>query len=172
MGRIGNHQKAAVLLVGFLLVATGGSSSTAPRGAAAVWSKNDTAIKKAMHGIHSDLKKLKFKFFQLRYIEDAKVYNNEFRYTTGLQRDSKTNGPTFSKYGCDIYVHIQYPATQQDIDQSQLAGTLVSLKNGTAYAVWKLTRTEPTQEGQEFADEVNKIVTARLDAMKRELEQA
>src|SRR5262249_22923507 len=193
---IGSRQKVTLLLVGVLLVPMSSSGSTVFRAAArsqveaapsalaarsesrmARWalaigaSKNDGVIKKAIHGIHSDLKKVKLKFFQLRYIEDAKVYNNEFRYTMGLQHDSRVSGPTFSKYGCDIYVHIQYPATKQDMDQSQLEGVLVPLKNGSAYAVWKLIRTEPTEEGQAFAEKVNQIVTARLDAMKKELEQ-
>jgi len=146
-------------------------NGAAPGALRAVPSRNDGAIKKAIHGIHSDLKKVKLNFFQLRYIEDAKVYNNEFRYTIGLQHDSRVTGPTFSKYGCDLYVHIQYPATKQDIDQTQLKGVLVPLKNGSAYAVWKLVRTEPTEEGQAFAEKVNQIVAARLDAMKKELEQ-
>jgi len=197
MRSIGSRRKAAVVLVGLLLVAINSSSSTVllaagrtkveaapsavpadrsengatPPVLVAGASKNDGAIKKAIHGIHSDLKRVKLKFFQLRYIEDAKVYNNEFRYTMGLQHDSRVSGPTFSKYGCDIYVHIQYPATKQDMDQTQLEGVLVPLKNGSAYAVWKLIRTETTEEGQAFAEKVDQIVTARLDAMKKELEQ-
>src|SRR5262249_30154938 len=159
------------LVVLMLMFAAAGFRSLAPAAAAPVWAKSDAPIKKAMHGIHSDLKKIKLRFFQLRYIEDAKVYNNEFRYTTGLQRDSKVSGPTFSKYGCDIYVHIQYPATKQDMDQTQLEGVLVPLKNGSAYAVWKLIRTETTEEGQAFAGKVEQIVAARLEVMKNELEQ-
>jgi hypothetical protein len=185
MVSMGNCLKAAVLAGGLFAVAGVCSSPTGR--VAAGWSKatsfhaephggspalkNDGAVKKAIRGIHSDLKKLKLEFFQLRYIENAKVYNNEFRYTAGLQQDSKINGPTFLKYGCDIYVHVQYPATRQDMDQTQLKGDLVPLKNGSAYGVWRLTRTESTPEGQAFAEKVDQIVTARLDAMKKELEQ-
>ena len=165
-----NCLKAAVVVGSFVAVAVFCSRPMALGAATAGWSKNDAAVKRAMHGIHSDLKKLKMKFFQLRYIDDAKVYNNEFRYTTGLQQDNKIGGPTFLKYGCDIYVHIHYPATLQDMDQTQLKGDLVQLKNGSAFAVWRLTRTEPTAEGQEFAEKVTEIITARLDAMKKELE--
>ena len=171
MSAIRNHPKMTALVVLVSMFAAAGFRSVAPAAAAPVWSKSDAPIKRAMHGIHSDLKKIKLRFFQLRYIEDAKVYNNEFRYTTGLQRDSKVSGPTFSKYGCDIYVHIQYPAKEQDMDQRQLRGVLVPLTNGSAYAVWRVTRTEPTEEGQAFADKVNEIITARLGAMKKELEQ-
>jgi hypothetical protein len=168
---MGNCLKAATLL-GVLVAIAGFGSGPAVFGAGtAGWGKNDAAVKRAMRGIHSDLKKLKLKYFQLRYIEDAKVYNNEFRYTTGLQQDNKGNGPTFLKYGCDIYVHVQYPATPQDMGQTQLKGDLVPLKNGSSYGVWRLTRTESTTEGQEFAEKVNEIVTARLDSMKKELEQ-
>ena len=171
MKSMGNHLKAVVLAAGMLAVGGAGSRLLALGTATAGGAKNDAAVKKAIRGIHSDLKKLKLEFFQLRYIEDAKVYNNEFRYTSGMQQDSKINGPTFLKYGCDIYVHIQYPATQQDMEKTQLKGDLVPLKNGSAYGVWRLTRTEPTAEGQAFAEKVSEIVTARLDAMKKELEQ-
>jgi len=171
MRSMGNHLKAGALVGALLAVAGPGSRLVALGAATAGWAKSDAAVKKAMRGIHSDLKKLKLQFFQLRYIEDAKVYNNEFRYTSGMQQDSKINGPTFLKYGCDIYVHIQYPATQQDMEKTQLKGDLVQLKNGSAYGVWRLTRTESTAEGQAFAEKVNEIVTARLDAMKKELEQ-
>jgi len=171
MRSMGNHLKAAALVGALLAVAGPGSRLVALGAATAGWAKSDAAVKKAMRGIHSDLKKLKLQFFQLRYIEDAKVYNNEFRYTSGMQQDSKINGPTFLKYGCDIYVHIQYPATQQDMEKTQLKGDLVQLKNGSAYGVWRLTRTESTAEAQAFAEKVNEIVTARLDAMKKELEQ-
>jgi hypothetical protein len=157
-----------VVTVGVLILA--GSPGALPV-VAAVGSKQEAVVKKAMHGIYDDLKKLRLEFFQLRYIEKAKVNNNEFRYTTGLERDSRIDGPTFSKYGCDIYVHIQYPATKQDMEPHQLEGVLVSLKNGVSYAVWRNVRTEPTQEGQAFADKVNQIVTSRLEAMKRELEE-
>lgn len=170
MSSIGNHLKAVILVVGFLAL-SGSPRRATPPVAASVASKQEAAIKKAMQGIYSDLKKVKLKFFQLRYIENAKVYNNEFRYTSGLQHDSKLDGPTFSKYGCDIYVHVKYPATEQDTDLRQLEGVLVSLKSGTSYALWKLIRTEPTEEGRAFAEKVNEIVTARLDALKKELEQ-
>jgi hypothetical protein len=138
---------------------------------AAVGSKQEAVIKKAIHGIYTDLKKIRLEFFQLRYIDKAKVYNNEFRYTTGLEHDSRIDGPTFSKYGCDIYLHIQYPATREEMDLHQSGGSLVSLKNGASYAVWSNVRAEPNQEGQAFADRVNKIVASRLDDMKIELEQ-
>jgi len=159
-----------MLVTGLLLLMVG-DSLRAAASPAPVRSKQEAAIKKAMHSIHSDLKKMKLKFFQLRYIEDAKVYNNEFRYSTGLVQDSKGSGATFAKYGCDILVHIQYPATRQDMDPRQLEGQLVTLKDGSSYALWRLVRTEPTQEGQDFADKVNQILTSRLDAMKREMEQ-
>ena len=171
MRSMGNYLKAAIVVGGLLAVAGFSSWPPAPGVGMAGRSKNDAPVKRAMHGIHSDLKKLKLKYFQLRYIEDAKVYNNEFRYTTGVQQGSKLNSPTFLKYGCDIYVHVQYPATAQDMDQTQLKGDLIQLKNGSAYGVWRLTRTEPTVEGEEFAEKVSEIVTARLDAMKKELEQ-
>jgi hypothetical protein len=176
MASMGNCLKAAVLMGAVLSVTStavwsNATGLTAEPHGRPPFMKNDSAVKKAIHGIHSDLKKLKLEFFQLRYIENAKVYNNEFRYTQGLQQDSKINGPTFLKYGCDIFVHIQYPATQQDMEQTQLKGDLVQLKNGSAFAVWKLTRTEATAEGEAFAEKVNQIVTARLEAMKRDLEQ-
>jgi hypothetical protein len=175
MGLIGSRLrgvilKAVILSVGFLTLA-GGTCWATPLVAAGVGSRQETAIKKAMQGIYSDLKKVKLKFFQLRYIDNAKLYNNEFRYTTGLQHDSKLDGPTFSKYGCDIYVHIKYPATGQDMELRHSEGVLVSLKDGSSYALWKIIRTEPTEEGHAFAEKVNEIVTARLDALKRELEQ-
>ena len=72
MSSIGNHFKAVILVVGFLALAGGPSRATAPV-AAVVSSKQEAAIKKAMQGIYSDLKKVKLKFFQLRYIETAKV---------------------------------------------------------------------------------------------------
>jgi len=163
--------KRLVLVAGFLILVIGFFGWSPPAAATGVRSKPEAAIKRAMQGIHSDLKKLKLKYFQLRYIEDAKLYNNEFRYTTGLQHESRVDGPTFAKYGCDIYVHIRYPSTPQDMDLRQQEGVLVTLKNGSAYAVWRRVRTEANQEGQAFADKVNEIVTARLDEMKKEMEE-
>jgi hypothetical protein len=165
-----NHPRTAILAVGLLILAGGLRRASRPV-TAAVGSRQEAVIKKAMHGIYADLKKIRLEFFQLRYIDKAKVYNNEFRYTAGLEHDSKVTGPTFSKYGCDIYVHIQYPATKQNSEAPQLGGALVSLKNGTSYAVWRSVRTEPGQEGDAFAEKVNEIVTSRLEAMKSELEE-
>src|SRR5215469_17210414 len=95
------HSRRAVIPGLVCLIAGVVAPYAAPPGArGAASSKQEAAIKKAMHGIYSDLKKLRLEFFQLRDIDKAKVYNNEFRYTFGLEHEDRVNGPRFSKYGC------------------------------------------------------------------------
>lgn len=140
-------------------------TSVAPSNPAAV-------IKKTMRGIQSDLKMLRLDFFQLRDIENAAVSGHEFSYEMGVLHHATRLTPTsFAPYGCYIYVEIQYPAIRKEIDMRQEQGVLVSLKDGSSYALWRHLEAESTAEGQAFAEKVDQIITSRLDAMKQSLEQ-
>jgi hypothetical protein len=126
-----------------------------------------------MREVYSDLKAIRPEFAQLRDIERATVSADRFDYETGiLQHATRFEPEIFAKDGCYIRLEVLCPATQDDLSMRQDGGwRLVSLSNGTSYAFWRSVGAEPGEERKAFADKVNQIITSRLDAMKKELEQ-
>lgn len=133
-------------------------------------SSPESVIEKTLRLIHSDLKGIKSEFPQLREIDQAFIENGTFQFQRGFLKDSKKTGARFEPNGCDIYVDVKYPATKDDIKMRQLHGDLFEMKNGEAFAVWRLVRAEEDHQGAAFTKRVADIVSERLADMEKTLQ--
>ena len=125
-------------------------------------------LRRTMQQISSDLKKIKTKFPQLENIDSAKIEINSFYYSKGWVRDSKTQGVIFDKNGCDIWFRVRYPAESKEIQQLA-SSPLIKIKNGKNIQFWRSVRAENTEQGRQFTDEVNKIISKNILKMRESL---
>lgn len=97
----------------------------------------------------------------------------ELEYTWSFQKglisDSKLDGPVFEEGGCDIGLHVRFPAGKEDLNQ--LASTVIQLDNGISYRWRDIVRAEDTERGRKFVKDVNRIIKDGLKGMNKRLEQ-
>jgi hypothetical protein len=173
MRSLESYLLSLVLSACWLTLTLGDSIGTPGCPAPAAGAGAEEVISRTMREVSSDLKQIQPDFPQLRDLEGATVTATTFGYETGvLQRGTRFKPEIFAKDGCSIQLEVLCPATQDDLSMRQDGGgRLVSLSNGTSYAFWRRVSAGPGGEGQAFLDKVNKIITSRLDAMKKQLEQ-
>jgi len=130
--------------------------------------KVGAVIEKTLRDIHNDLKNIKSEFPQLSDIDNATIENGRFGYQKGFLKDSKIEGPSYEKDGCDIMVEIKYPFTPEDERQSK-GSPLMKLKNGKSLKSWRLVRAEQNEQGKLFIEKIGVIIYSRLEEMANEL---